>query len=118
VRKLRTTLMTVTATTYYRVVRDTRNKCASWLVFFSSCRVSPLPELDHFCFFFFFESQSSITLFHLVSSFLSMGWMGSASADRTDRSDHHGHLPRGTRHSRCSHSLRPFGKRVLFPFPK
>lgn len=47
-RKLRTTLMTVTATTYYRVVRDTRNKCASWLVFFSSCRVSPLPELDHF----------------------------------------------------------------------
>jgi hypothetical protein len=58
VRKLRTTLMTVTATTYYRVVRDTRNKCASWLVFFSSCRVSPLPELDHFCFFFFLNHRA------------------------------------------------------------
>lgn len=103
-RKLRTTLMTVTATTYYRVVRDTRNKCASWLVFSSSCRVCPL-------------YQSSITLFHPVSSFLSMGWMGSASADRTDRSDHHGHLLHGP-HGSVLPLAPSIWQTCFFPLPK
>jgi hypothetical protein len=105
VRKLRTTLMTVTATTYYRVVRDTRNKCASWLVFSSSCRVCPL-------------YQSSIT----PGFFFSVDGMDGICICRQDRQIRSPRAPpaRPTRHT--PQSVLPLAPSIwqtcFFPLPK